>query len=330
MGYDFDPGLIPSNIDYYMQRTSHGSTLSRIVHYWVMARADRSRIGNSSRRRCAATSTTSRAGPPTRGSTWAPWRGPWTSSSAATRVWRCATTCSGSTPCFPEELSGVRLRLHYRGTGFLRVRRVSVEIRRGRAAEVLAAVATDREADLVVLGEHGPRPALRGSLGSSASQLPSICPVPVLVKRHLPERRPKRILAAVDHAGGADAILLWAGRLLAAPRGPVQLIVHMSMEPEWSSERSRPEERGRTGADQNRLRLAREWLADRAGRAELPGATIDVSAGDPRYEILAVQRRHAVDLVIVGRRGGGAASSPVIGSVAEAVLQSASCSVLVL
>jgi nucleotide-binding universal stress UspA family protein len=212
----------------------------------------------------------------------------------------------------------------------LRARRVSVEIRRGRAAEVLAAVATDREADLVVLGEHGPRPALRGSLGSSASQLPSICPVPVLVKRHLPERRPKRILAAVDHSGGADAILLWAGRLLAAPRGPVQLIVHMSMEPEWSSERSRPEERGRTGADQNRLRLAREWLADRAARAELPGATIDVSAGDPRYEILAVQRRHAVDLVIVGRRGGGASSSPVIGSVAEAVLQSASCSVLVL
>jgi trehalose/maltose hydrolase-like predicted phosphorylase len=41
MGHEFDPELIPRNIDYYMQRTSHGSTLSRIVHYWVMARADR-------------------------------------------------------------------------------------------------------------------------------------------------------------------------------------------------------------------------------------------------------------------------------------------------
>jgi nucleotide-binding universal stress UspA family protein len=223
----------------------------------------------------------------------------------------------------------VRVRLD-RLAESLRARRVSVEIRRGRPAEVLAAAATDRESDLVVVGEQGRRPALRGSLGSSASQLPSICPVPVLIKRHLPERRPKRILAAVDHSGGGDAVLRWAGRLLDAPRGPVQLIVHMSMEPEWSSERRQPEQPGRTKADQNRLRLAREWLADRAASAGLSGATIDVSSGDPRYEILAVQRRHAVDLVIVGRRGGGEASSPVIGSVAEAVLQSASCSVLVL
>jgi beta-phosphoglucomutase family hydrolase len=41
MGHSFDTGLIPRNIDYYMRRTSHGSTLSRIVHYWVMARANR-------------------------------------------------------------------------------------------------------------------------------------------------------------------------------------------------------------------------------------------------------------------------------------------------
>jgi trehalose/maltose hydrolase-like predicted phosphorylase len=41
MGHRFDAELIDRNIDYYMQRTSHGSTLSRIVHYWVMARSDR-------------------------------------------------------------------------------------------------------------------------------------------------------------------------------------------------------------------------------------------------------------------------------------------------
>jgi alpha,alpha-trehalase len=41
MGYDFDPAAIPANIDYYLQRTSHGSTLSRVVHSWVLARANR-------------------------------------------------------------------------------------------------------------------------------------------------------------------------------------------------------------------------------------------------------------------------------------------------
>lgn len=41
MGYTFDRDLIPDNINYYKSRTSHGSTLSRIVHSWVLARSDR-------------------------------------------------------------------------------------------------------------------------------------------------------------------------------------------------------------------------------------------------------------------------------------------------
>jgi len=41
MGYDFNPNLIPHNIEYYLERTSHGSTLSRLVHSWVLARSNR-------------------------------------------------------------------------------------------------------------------------------------------------------------------------------------------------------------------------------------------------------------------------------------------------
>jgi alpha,alpha-trehalase len=43
MGYGFDAASIPENIDHYLARTSHGSTLSGVVHSWVMARADRPR-----------------------------------------------------------------------------------------------------------------------------------------------------------------------------------------------------------------------------------------------------------------------------------------------
>jgi alpha,alpha-trehalase len=43
LGYDFDDGTIPRAIDYYLDRTSYGSTLSRLVHAWVLARSDRSR-----------------------------------------------------------------------------------------------------------------------------------------------------------------------------------------------------------------------------------------------------------------------------------------------
>jgi trehalose/maltose hydrolase-like predicted phosphorylase len=41
MGYDFDPKSIPRTVDYYERRTSHGSTLSRVVHAWVTARTQR-------------------------------------------------------------------------------------------------------------------------------------------------------------------------------------------------------------------------------------------------------------------------------------------------
>lgn len=40
LGYRYDPGLIPRTIAYYMDRTSHGSTLSALVHAWVVARCD--------------------------------------------------------------------------------------------------------------------------------------------------------------------------------------------------------------------------------------------------------------------------------------------------
>ncbi len=43
LGYSFDAGIIPRNIDYYLARTSHGSSLSAVVHAWVLARAHRER-----------------------------------------------------------------------------------------------------------------------------------------------------------------------------------------------------------------------------------------------------------------------------------------------
>ncbi|MGH7057168.1 MAG: glycoside hydrolase family 65 protein, partial [Acetobacteraceae bacterium] len=43
LGYGFDPAAIPRIVDYYLRRTSHGSTLSRVVHAWVLARCCRDR-----------------------------------------------------------------------------------------------------------------------------------------------------------------------------------------------------------------------------------------------------------------------------------------------
>lgn len=41
LGYPLPPDVIPATVDYYLARTSHGSTLSRLAHSWVLARTDR-------------------------------------------------------------------------------------------------------------------------------------------------------------------------------------------------------------------------------------------------------------------------------------------------
>ncbi|MGS2811392.1 beta-phosphoglucomutase family hydrolase [Nocardia sp. MW-W600-9] len=41
LGYSLPPEIIPRTVEYYLARTSHGSTLSRLAHAWVLARTDR-------------------------------------------------------------------------------------------------------------------------------------------------------------------------------------------------------------------------------------------------------------------------------------------------
>jgi len=44
LGYPFDPERgVPRNVDYYLARTSEGSTLSGVVYSWVLARLARGR-----------------------------------------------------------------------------------------------------------------------------------------------------------------------------------------------------------------------------------------------------------------------------------------------
>jgi trehalose/maltose hydrolase-like predicted phosphorylase len=43
LGYSLPPDTIPRTIAYYDDRTSHGSTLCRVVHAWVLARSNRPR-----------------------------------------------------------------------------------------------------------------------------------------------------------------------------------------------------------------------------------------------------------------------------------------------
>jgi trehalose/maltose hydrolase-like predicted phosphorylase len=40
LGYQLDPAAVLETVDYYLSRTSHGSSLSRVAHAWVLSRLD--------------------------------------------------------------------------------------------------------------------------------------------------------------------------------------------------------------------------------------------------------------------------------------------------
>ena len=69
MGYEVTEEQLARTVDYYLARTSHGSTLSSVVTAWVLARYDPDEAWQFYNGRCRATSPTSRAEPPQRAST---------------------------------------------------------------------------------------------------------------------------------------------------------------------------------------------------------------------------------------------------------------------
>ena len=96
LGYDFDPETIPATIDYYTRRTSHGSTLSRVVHGWVLYRSDRAQAWRLLREALYSDVADVQGGTTAEGvSISAPWPARWTRCSASSPASRPEMTFSG-------------------------------------------------------------------------------------------------------------------------------------------------------------------------------------------------------------------------------------------
>ena len=115
LGYPFEYETIPRNIDYYLQRTSHGSTLSRVVHSWVLSRLDRARSWHLFREALESDVSDIQGGTTPEGIHTGAMAG------TVDLVQRCYTGIEvrGQTlwfnPRLPEELDRLGIRIRYRG-----------------------------------------------------------------------------------------------------------------------------------------------------------------------------------------------------------------------
>lgn len=216
----------------------------------------------------------------------------------------------------------------------LDVQRIWLEVRDGRADEVIGAVAAEYRADLVVTGAHGERGGVLKQLGSTAERVARGATAPVLLARAPLPVKPATVLVAMDEDGLTPALQQWttflAAHFDAAVTGlhvvsetvlgtlvSLAAIVSGTPEPEIPS-----------------LGLALEdanvWMRELAthglDRTRTRG---EVAYGDPAREIVAAAERLSAQLIVLGRHRAGGVRRTLLGSVADRVLRAAPCSVLV-
>jgi alpha,alpha-trehalase len=115
LGYPFEYETIPKNIDYYIKRTSHGSTLSRVVHSWVLARSDRAGSWNLFIQALESDISDIQGGTTPEGIHLGAMAG------CINMIQRGYTGLEARgdvlwfNPCLPEELGRLRMQIHYRG-----------------------------------------------------------------------------------------------------------------------------------------------------------------------------------------------------------------------
>ncbi|MBN2168721.1 MAG: trehalose-phosphatase, partial [Actinobacteria bacterium] len=115
LGYHFEPSMIPDNIDYYLQRTSNGSSLSWIIHSWVAARRDRARSWEMFNRALLTDFMDIQGGTTPEGIHLGAMAGCIDLVQRGYTGLECRGNVLRFNPQFPEELDGLRMHIRYRG-----------------------------------------------------------------------------------------------------------------------------------------------------------------------------------------------------------------------
>jgi nucleotide-binding universal stress UspA family protein len=195
-----------------------------------------------------------------------------------------------------------------------------IELQFGPPARVIADLARDRHARLVVMG-IGRRNPIDRLFGETAVQTVRLARRPVLAVTDF-WALPRRVVAAVDFSASSVAAVKTALPLLADDA--TIFLVHV-----WQrSDLPHPVLQARDAEYERRLP---ELLA-RVEREISAPAGITVKAvplvGKPTEEVLAFAEGHDADLIVTGTHGRGFVERLFLGSVATGLLRRATCSVL--
>jgi nucleotide-binding universal stress UspA family protein len=210
-----------------------------------------------------------------------------------------------------------------------------IVVRAGRADRVLADVAAERRASLLVIGAHGEPTRPWKRVGSTTERLLRAAEASLLVVRGLMIGPPRRIIVAVDDVAVTRAVLDMAGAIADRCDADVTAVHVLSpaaynhlISAEAAEAGDEAEARRRVADDlsEESLRWLRALWKATGRHARLYA---EVPHGSPADEILRLARERSADLIVIGRYGVGRVIPAVLGSVVGSVVAGADCPVLI-
>jgi nucleotide-binding universal stress UspA family protein len=213
---------------------------------------------------------------------------------------------------------------------------ISADLEEGPAAHVLERYTKQHEIDLIVISSHGRRGLARLSLGSVTDSLIRGTTIPVLVVKPnasylTPEVSQEfhRIIVPLDGSSLAERILDPVIPLAKLEGKEITLLHILAPLEDWSEEG----DTRRLPWWKKKVASAQAYLSSRADKIRLQGAAakVDVVAGDNAAKAITdYARSEGADLIAIATHGRGGLARVVRGSVADDVIKSSPCSILVL
>lgn len=192
-------------------------------------------------------------------------------------------------------------------------------IQRGRALD----------ADLLVLGRRGTTGLSEMLIGSTAQRVTRLADIPVLVVNLPASGQYARPVVATDFDDAGRRTLNLALRI--APKAPVFSLVHAYDVPYEGLLSQRYPRSARSEVALSLKREAEKGMASFQSAVGLTGTRwrAVIRKGDPRTVVLEECGRLKADLVALGTHGRSGIANVLMGSVAEWIIEAATCDVLV-
>jgi nucleotide-binding universal stress UspA family protein len=210
---------------------------------------------------------------------------------------------------------------------------VGTRLHEGPAGATIVEMARACRADLLAVGSRGLGPYKGLFLGSVSDYVANYARCSVLLTK-TPPKGSGRYLVALDDSAHSAAVVRWLGELDLAPGSWVHLLkVFRAMEDfPLPDEDDDAMDGGLSAGKFAAWSGSREVLSALCERnLEASGArvTVEVRFGHATQEILSSIRRFGPDLLLLGAKGQHSLPNWPLGTVAQALIDSAPCSVLV-